>query len=650
LVQPFAVVAQVAGKDEFAVNSIAHMLGAACTFSPTAGETHAAYQVGYPQTLEEQRCAERTLHHLVLTPWRISPNLQGTALQRLSYLSDAKGATSLFRFPVAVRGGIPGIAVRQIAPDFDPGSRQEAVTDEIRLGKMMRGGAVVLKVNELSRHGLVAGLPGSGKTNTCLSILDQLHQRQIPFLVIEPAKTEYRGLLAQSGYDKLLVFTAGDETTSPFRLNPFELLPGVRVEVHLESLNTAFNAVMPQFGILPSIIEEALEDVYAKHEWSLADRALSNDTRLFPNMAEFYKEAIRVTEQRGYKGEFQGNILAAVKGRIGTLLRGSKGKMFNCRRSINMSLLLERPVILELDSLNDDTKALTILFLMILLREYRQTTTREVNSEGESQRGSGLQHVLLIEEAHRVLENVSQSTNTEVSPDTRARSIRSLVDMLVEMRAYGQGILIAEQSPEKLAPDAIRNTNLKITHMLPGRQDRASMAASMVMDDEQERYLGKLRVGHAAVFLTGMEKASFMTVPAWKDESIHNDHLSDDAVRRLMVDRFIDIEKRTLLPYDGCRYCGEPCLHRAAVEPVTLNKQLAGEFRTALERFDKQPEQEHWSRHWQQLGEVCARAAAAAGRKGSVEAGYCFFAHEIDFPFTQHMRTSFVDGFLASSQ
>ncbi len=641
LSHPFVMVAQVASSDIFAGISLAQTLGAAFTARVGSQGRNAdlpsGFQVLVPKHDLEAAAASRTLHDLVLTPWGATEAEASPDLFRLRYLADARGAAALFRFPIAVHGGVPGIPVRQPKPDFEPGDRRRMVQlDEIHVGSFHRGGTVRMKARDLTRHGLIAGLPGSGKTNTCLYLLSQLHERHIPFLVIEPAKTEYRGLLQQPGFSDLLVFTLGDETTAPFRFNPFELLPGVRLEVHLEALNTAINAALPQFGVLPSIVEEALEECYMRHNWRLTDRGGDEPYRLFPTMADFYRTAIRVVQQRGYRGELNDNIQAAVKGRIGSLLRGSKGRMFNCRRSLPLSVLFDQPVILELDSLNDDVKALTMMFLLILVREYRQQAARSAGKPPE-----GLQHVLLIEEAHRIMENVASVSNPEISADTRARAVRAICDFLVEMRAYGQGVLIVEQSPGKLAPDAIRNTNLKIGHMLPGREDREALAAAMLMDQDQERFLGKLRVGDAAVFMTGFEKASFMTVPNYKDQSGFNDFLPDTSVCEHMG-WFYHRSSDALLPFDGCRYCGAACRYREAVEPVTRHKLIAERFRDALLAFDKHPEPVHWPANWHGVAVVCAEAATLAGYKGHREAAYCYLAHEIDFPFTEHMRREFV--------
>jgi len=640
LARPFMVVAQVASPDAVAAMTVAQSLAAAATARPSAEQSSSQLPVTsldtlWPTQQEDVQAAQRTMSQLVLTPWGKSSASPGK--ERLRYLTDARGATCLFRFPISVQGGIPGIVVRQQAPEFVSGAHRTGVNDdELHLGVYQSGNNVTIKVKDLTRHGLIAGLPGSGKTNTSLYILDQLwRHHHIPFMVIEPAKSEYRGLSQQPGYDDLLIFTLGDETTSPFRLNPFELLPGVRVEAHLELLNTAINAALPQFGVLPTIIEEALENVYSRYGWGLTDRAQEDENRLFPTLADFYREAIRVVQQRGYRGELNDNITAAVKGRLGSLLRGSKGMMFNCRRSLPLDHLLSRPVILEMDALSDDAKGLTMMFLLILLREYRR---RDHALHPEMK---GLRHLLLIEEAHRVMENVQSVGASEVAADTRAKAVKMITDFLVEMRAYGQGMLIAEQSPEKLAPDAVRNTNLKIAHMLPGRQDRAALASAMIMDEQQELFMGKLRVGQAAVFMTGFEKATFMRVPNYKDRVGFADHLLDDAVSKHMA-RYQLAAHSSYLPFDGCQFCGEPCKYRKSIEPVTRHRPTAERFQKALLAFDEHPEPEFWPENWRGVAQVCLDAAARAGHPQNKEAAYCYFVHEIDFPFTEHMRHQFM--------
>lgn len=635
LVDPFVLVVQVASPDPNAAWTVARSYASAIIerssqeINATGQSLPSATDIVAPANNQEASTAHRIFETLTWLPW--GDSLASPGKERFSYLAGARGASAAFRFPVSVRGGVPGIAVRQNPPDFEPGPRPDKPDrEEIHLGDYHRGGAATISPQALTRHALISGFTGSGKTNTVLYLLDQLwRNHHIPFLVIESAKKEYRALARVAGFEELLIFTLGDETTSPFRLNPFELLPGVRVEAHLGRLQACFDAALPQFGILPSIIAEALEEIYKSKGWKLTDRGTPADKRLFPIMRDMFNQVIRVAESRGYAGETYHNIRAAAAGRIGSLLRGSRGRMFGCQRSFPADVIFNRPVVLELNDLNQDDKALTMMFLLTWLREYR-----------ELHPARKLQHLTIVEEAHNVLSNVQSVSNTEIAADTKAKAVAAFSDMLSEVRAYGEGLVISDQSPEKLAPDAMRNTNLQIAHQLRDRHDRDAVGRAMIMDEAQRDYLGKLRVGEAALFRTGIEKATFIRVPEYKD-SAGFDTLPDDGMVKEHMATFQSEYSTASLPFDGCRFCGSPCDYREAIEPYTLDKELHERFMYWLKQFDQQPEAEHWPKHWQRIAGVCAEAAGRAGCAAQIDAAYCYMVHEIDFPFTQHMRNEF---------
>lgn len=637
--QPFICAAHVAGANPPDAWAVARALASALAVepppSPAASARPASVQSDVIQANDplQRQALSAALTDLTLSRWGQSQATPGK--ERLPYLADAAGAAALVRFPIAGRGGAPGLRVKQVAPGYDQGvKRPQAAGDEISLGAFLSDGVATVKVGDLTRHGLIAGFTGSGKTNTCLHLLDQLwRQHHIPVLIIEPAKSEYRGLMGRSGFEELRVFTLGDEATSPFRLNPFELLPGIRLEAHLSALKTCFNAAMPQFGVLPTIIEEALIRVYRDKGWELTDQPRPPDERLFPTIGDMYTMVIRVTEERGYSGEVHDNIRAAAAGRIGSLLAGSKGRMFNCQRSIPISLLLSGPVVLELDTLNDNEKALAMMFLLAHLREHCKLNRPD----------SHLAHLTLIEEAHRVLENVQSVAGSEVTADTRAEAVRFFAGLLAEIRAYGEGILIAEQSPSKLAPDAIRNTNLKIAHMLLDSRDREAMAGAMIMDEEQKLFMGKLPVGQAALFMTGYEKATFIRVPPIKGSG-YAERLPDREVERCMQP-FRQAYAAAYLPFDGCRFCGSPCRYRQTIEPVTADKALAITFDQALLTFTQRSDPTFDAQNWLDVAQACAQAAARSGHPSVVDAAYCYLTHRLDFPFTPHMRRQFATAF-----
>lgn len=578
------------------------------------------------------QAAKKTFELLKFSTW--NNNLATSGKERFPYLMGAKTASTIFRFPVSIRGGIPGIPVRQTPPDFDPGPRLKSIpSDHISIGKTHQGSIISVPKNDLVRHALITGFTGSGKTNTVLFMLNQLWLKyKIPFLVIESSKKEYRSLSISKGYEDILIFTLGDETTSRFRFNPFELISGVRVEAHIGKLQACFDAALPQFGILPSIIAESLEIVYKEKGWNFTDRFESKlkESRLFPTMIDMLNVVTRVVGDRGYSGELGDNVKAASIGRIKGLLRGSKGRMFICQHSLPEKDIFCRPVVLELNDLNEDDKALTMLFLLTWLREYR-----------EYNQSSQLQHVTVIEEAHNVISNVASVSNTEVSSDTKAKAVSAFSNMLSEIRAYGEGIFISDQSPEKLAPDAIRNTNLQISHQLRDIKDRESIARSMIMDQSQEDYLGKLRVGEAAYFRTGMEKATFISVPEIQKSKITSNSTPKDSYIKSFMQSFLQKHEASTLPFDGCRYCPSKCTYRDIVETHINNTDVTNGLFLALSKFDIGQNEEQINNNWKQVVNSCFRISQLAGRPYHEGIAYCYLAHKIDFGFTESMYKQF---------
>lgn len=531
-------------------------------------------------------------------------------LGRIKYLSDVSGAATMFRLPINVRGGVPGIAVEQRPPDFHPGPRTEDLQKGyIKLGSLEKGGIASVKLKDFTKHTLITGFTGSGKTVTMLNLLHNLYSHGIPFLVIESAKKEYRGLLnvplMKNSEQPILIYTVANESCAPFRINPFELLPGVRLEKHLNYLQSCFEGALPVIGPLVSLIYEALYDVYEEKGWKLTDVGPDIGEAIFfefPDMLDFYKRITLLVEERGYEGEVLSNVQAAVSGRIKPLTFGSRGLIFS---KSNHNLigqpriapaiydLFSRPVILELNDLNIDDKALVTMFLLTFLREYR-----DFNASPDS----SLTHITVVEEAHNILENVSSEGGSEgAAANTRYKTVQAFSNMLSEIRALGEGMIIADQSPEKLAADAMRNTNIQIAHQLRDSNDRKAVANAMIMDDEQQDYVGKLRPGQAALFVTGLEKATFIRVPKYYPDKSDYDFLADkdETFKKSYLEQFPGLGYSVVMDEEvkehmhshvssyqngpwgyACKKCPRKCLHRNDIlNTMITRKDIVEDFR-----------------------------------------------------------------------
>lgn len=511
-------------------------------------------------------------------------------IPHLRYSVDAAGAATIFRFPVNIRGGVPGIPVRQIPPDFNPGQHRSNEQSTILVGVRSDGGEITVPVKDFAKHALITGFTGTGKTNTVLHLLDQFWRRHgIPFLVIESAKAEYRGFIRvnditgqkkgfkgirEDGLPKLRIYTVGNESCSPFRLNPFELQPGVRLESHISRLQACFEAAIPQGssgGPVPSLLADAIPMIYQEKGWSLLDEGYPRNASplLFPTMADLKDMLIKLLDKpgpenggrgRGYSGEVLNNLKGFIMGRVGALLQGSRGLMFGAQYSVPLDELFNSPAIIELNDLNESDKGLVVMFLLVMLREYRE----------KNKFPGDLGHITVVEEAHNVLSNPTPGTASEA----QEKAVQAFCNMLAEIRSLGEGLIIADQSPQKLARDAIRNTNVQITHALRDSNDRNAIADCSLMTDEQRDYLGKIRTGWAATFFMGLEKATFVKVPSYakKEEddlegrSGNGDgfsNVSDDEVRDHMQKLNASDRKGPL--FDLCGPCRKKCEFRKSI-------------------------------------------------------------------------------------
>ncbi len=416
-------------------------------------------------------------------------------------------------------------------------------------GRPLEGVDVRLGPTDLAKHLFVCGLTGAGKTTTVKEILAAA---KVPFLVLESAKRDYRQLLGYSSLEeRLRIYTPGDTMIAPLRLNPFHIMPKVRAGVHIDYLKAIFNASFSLYGPMPYIVEQCLHNIYLKRGWNLTtgrhpqllgpdgqpdkQRYEEKEARCyFPTFLDLRDEVQEYVRSRlDYRGELSDNIRTAIITRLDSLAVGAKGLLFNSSEPLDIKNLLAHPTVLELEALSDDDdKAFVVGLLLTLISEYRQTEDPARNPYDLRQE-SKLQHILVIEEAHRLLKNVTQERQTEHLGNPRGKAVEFFANVISEMRSMGQGVAVVEQIPSKLLPDVIKNTNAKIVHRLVSRDDQALLASTLGLEENEAIYLTSLQTGHALYAREGMQRPIEVKIK----QTVSQRKISDDRVHREMLPR-----------------------------------------------------------------------------------------------------------------
>ncbi|MBO1869752.1 ATP-binding protein [Lachnoanaerobaculum sp. Marseille-Q4761] len=456
---------------------------------------------------------------------------------------------------------------------------------------------------DLNKHTFVCGITGSGKTNTVKKILESVEK---PFMIIEPAKKEYRNIKKSNTN----VYTLGRLEINCLKINPFYILPGISPQQHIDMLKDLFSASFAFYGPMPYILEKCIYNIYNNRGWNLTlgfhpclvdsknKQNLFEESKMkeyynmsahkyvFPTMQNLKDEIDRYIEKEmTYEGEIKGNIRGAMKARIDSLCVGSKGYMFNTHDMVDMGKLLETNSVLELEGLADDAdKAFALGLLIMYVNEYRQVQ-KEVSGV------KGLKHLLVIEEAHRLLKNTSIENNEDIG-NPKGKAVDHFTNMLAEMRSYGQGVIVAEQIPSKLAPDVIKNSSNKIVHRIVAKDDQENIANTIGIYMEDAISLGNSKVGYALCHKEGMAQPVIVKIDEVgsnqisdvnlynKDidrkmlqinQSIVNNQLSKEMATwsvKALVSLLFEAKQKDI--YDGLEVAYEQISHSAILKSITM--------------------------------------------------------------------------------
>jgi hypothetical protein len=197
-----------------------------------------------------------------------------------------------------------------------------------------------------------------------------------------------------------------------------------------------------------------------------------------------------------------------------------------------------------------ETIALIMGILVLQLQEYRMNQ----RDNGEIKSNSPLRHITILEEAHHLLRRTANEQSQE-SSNLQGKSVEMLANAIAEMRTYGEGFIIADQTPSALAKAAIANTSTKIVMRLADFDDCTTVGKSIGLKEPQIEEIGKLGRGIAVVYQSNWLEA-VLTHISKADEVIANfeDFCADRNVKKkqMLGDLIFElVEQKTSGSYDA---------------------------------------------------------------------------------------------------
>lgn len=352
---------------------------------------------------------------------------------------------------------------------------------------------IKLSKEELTKHMFITGSTGAGKSNTIYKLLDDLGRQKIKFLVVEPAKGEYKDVLGK----RKGVFTYGTNPklsdTRLLKINPFRFPASIHVLEHMDRIVEIFNVCWPMYAAMPAILKESIERAYIEAGWDLEVSENHYSPELFPTFRDVVEQIKMVLNESDYSTDNKGDYTGALVTRLKSLTNGINGLIFSCD-DLEDEELFDSNVIIDLSRVgSSETKSLIMGLLVLKLQEHRMDQ-RANNPEMDSK----LKHITVLEEAHNLLRRTSTEQVGE-GANLLGKSVEMLANSIAEMRTFGEGFVIADQSPGLLDMSVIRNTNTKIIMRLPDYSDRTLVGKAAGLNENQIIELSHIERGVAAI-------------------------------------------------------------------------------------------------------------------------------------------------------
>lgn len=390
---------------------------------------------------------------------------------------------------------------------------------------------VKMDLDLLASHCFITGSSGSGKSYATYQLLESVLKHEVKIMVIEPAKGEYKQVFG--GLKGVKIFTTDPNAYRILKINPFQFPENIHLLSHIEQLLQIFNASWPLYAAMPAILKQAVVDAYIKCGWDVQNsiwiKGISDHKYpVFADVLEILPELINKSD---YSSDSKGDYKGALVTRVQSMTVGINGVIFKNSEGIDDTLLFDSNVIIDLSELGSDEAIALIMGVLIMKLNEHRKSQRKANRK--SALNSRLQHVTVLEEAHNLLKRTSKDQNQE-GANMVGKSVEMISNSIKEMRTYGEGFIIIDQSPMAVDTSAIENTATKIIMNTPAKDACEELGSALALNKTQTNELSRLNVGVAAVFQKGWLSPVLMKVDKWDNRYNAEVELTDQASLRIL--------------------------------------------------------------------------------------------------------------------
>lgn len=464
--------------------------------------------------------------------WKVCRDIaKNFTLNFLPVLFVQKEIIPFFRLPIVDDGEDVPI---KMDSEFTPEESQNT----IKIGKNKKELMLKYPIELLNKHAFICGVPGSGKTYTMLHMVTELHKNKIPFMVMEPAKKEYRAIYnyGKEMFD-IMLFSPHMNTLFPLRVNMMEFPEGITLSEHINVLMNVFESTFELGGPVYNLLDKSIGLAYEKYGWNEYNE--NDGSKEYPCLEELRDIFTEQVEKTTYNGNFKGDLKSFLNVRLEGLMRRDAGEVFNVKKStIKPEDWISKSSIIEMEDMGEKNRN----FLTLLLCNYIREELKIIKKKNADDANKNPNHVIFIEEAHNVIANTAEQSGSNINPKISATKF--IVDMLAEVRALRESIVITDQLPSSMAQEVMKNTGLKIALRMSSQDEREYISSTISASPVQIDNLSRYEKGKSLVFFEKMEKAMEVQICKWEGD---DNPKSDEELANQMFKSTISAYKKQII-------------------------------------------------------------------------------------------------------